>query len=186
MERQYGSLDQIRPDHVKRYKFATLRIPKDSIVMDGACGCGYGSKILYDAGFDVTGVDIEPEALDYAETHYAGPEYLLSDVTKVKGKFDALVSFETIEHLPKPEQLLELNISFLICSVPNQDRYPFYPQNFEKDKYPHLRHYTPKELEKLLTDNGYKVREKWCQRDKKGDIVSGTDGMFLIYVCENI
>lgn len=183
--RQWGTLDQIRADHVQRYLFASNMADPGSI-LDLACGCGYGSKILHDAGFDVTGGDICKEALDYARKNYPGPYYIQADCENPpSGHFDTLVTFETIEHLKKPSDFLSrVDCSLLICSVPNEERYPFKAENFKDDEYPHFRHYTPKELDSLLEESGFSVKERWCQKDKNGVITPGTDGMFLIYIAE--
>lgn len=181
--RQYGkSIEQIRGDHVKRYLFAADRI-KGKKVLDLACGCGYGSWLMHGNGGDVTGIDIEPEAIEYAKKYYQGPTYLCQRAEDTTGKWDALVSFETLEHLEAPETLLRgVQAPLLIASVPNEDRYPFNAATFSGDAYPHKRHYRPKEFEDLLRSAGYMVTERFCQKNKGGDISEGTDGIFLIYV----
>ena len=94
--RQWGiSLDEIRRDHVERYRFAASKLPK-GLVLDVACGCGYGSKLLHDAGFEVIGIDISEEAIEYAKTHHNGPHFVQGDATDAYGPFDAVVSFETL------------------------------------------------------------------------------------------
>lgn len=180
--RQYGSIDQIRADHVRRYVFAANRL-RQRKVLDLACGCGYGSWILHGSGNEVTGVDIEAEAITYAKRHYQGPTYLCQAGEETKGQFDALVTFETLEHIADPKAVLAVQAPLVIASVPNEERYPFNPETFKDDKYPHLRHYTPKEFEELLESAGFTVRERFCQKDKHvGEVVEGTDGRFLIYV----
>ena len=187
-ERQYGTLEEIRADHVNRYRFAVNHIGSGKRVLDAACGCGYGSRMLQDAGNKVVGVDICPEAILYAGEHYNGVGYLLSDIRDKPwvGMFDAIVSFETIEHLPEGSLRLfrESVDGVFICSVPNQDSYPFVAENFARDVYPHLRHYTPFEFDEVLAQAGFKVTERYCQKSKKGEVVEGTDGMFLVYICQ--
>ena len=179
--RQYAEdISGIRPDHVERYRFAARRV-RGRKVLDLACGCGYGSWILHDAGNLVTGVDIEQEAIDYAQRHYQGPTYICQPGDRTTGHFDALISFETLEHLDKPEEILALDFPLVIASVPNEEHFGFRPEKFSGDKYPHKRHYTPSQFEKLLTDAGFTVRERFCQRDKLGKITEGTEGRFLIY-----
>lgn len=181
-DRQYGSLEAIRRDHTERYRFAAERIPKGSKVLDLACGCGYGSWILHEAGMEVTGADIEPEAISYAEKNYPGPAYACKRAEELSGTYDALVTFETIEHIPDPGSVLKaVQAPLVIASVPNEERYPFSKETFAGDKYPHLRHYTPDEFEELLRPRV--VTEWFCQKDKRGDVVPGKDGMFLIAVC---
>ena len=183
--RQYApTIDGIRPDHVARYQFASEVIPKNTYTLDLACGCGYGSWLMEKAGLFVTGVDIEPEAIAYAQRHYKGPTYLCKEAADVKGKWGALVSFETIEHLKNPAQLFQgIEARRLICSVPNEDLYPFSADTFKSDKYPHLRHYTPSQLEAFLESVGYGVESWHCQKDKRSPVTEGKDGMFLIAVC---
>lgn len=180
--RQYGStIDKIRADHVARYEFAANRI-RGKKVLDLACGCGYGSWILHQSWNEVTGVDIEPEAIDYAHKHYQGPTYFCQKGEETSGQFDALVTFETLEHLDKPEAILAIQAPLVIASVPNEEKYPYSANRFAADKYPHKRHYTPAEFESLLNSAGFQVRERFCQPTKQGEIQEGTDGLFLIYV----
>lgn len=182
--RQYGeTIEKIRPDHVKRYIFAAGLIPRGKTVLDIACGCGYGSWLLHGCGLEVTGVDISSEAISYAEKHYQGPKYLCKDAKEIEGRWDAVVSFETLEHLEKPEDvLLNVRSQTVIASVPNELVLPFKAERFARDLYPHRRHYTPDEFEDLLESTGHPVFEKFCQKDKAGEVVPGVDGMFLIYV----
>lgn len=186
MERQLAtSVSGIRKDHVERYRFAAGIA--DTIVLDAACGCGYGSSILHDSACSVIGIDIDPGAIKWAERHYSGPEYRLGDLMHIDiPEVDCIVSFETIEHFRHPEELLERFREagdLLICSVPNENRYPFVAKNFANDEYPHYRHYTPYEFEKLLRSCGWNVLGKWMQKDKASQVLPGTDGMFLVYVC---
>ena len=186
MERQQApSLSGIAPDHIARYGFAERTIPWSVSVLDLACGCGYGSQILSDKGRKVTGIDIEKEAIEYAKAHYPGPTYEVGKAEEVTGEYDFAVSFETIEHLEKPSLFLErLKAKHLIASVPNEVWYPFKPDQFSTDKYPHRRHYTPEQFEELLASCGYMVEERHCQVTKQvWPVCHGTDGAFLIYVC---
>lgn len=137
-----------------------------------------------DAGLNVTGMDISREAIDYAREHYDGPFYFVTQAETIRNlQVDALVCFETLEHLKEPSQVLQnIHARKVIASVPNQELYAFDPQKFKDDDYPHQRHYTPGQFEELLIMGGYRVVERHCQKDKSGDILPGTDGMFLIYV----
>lgn len=188
--RQYGQLEEIRKDHVNRYNFAANLIPKQSRVLDAAGGCGYGSKIIHDSGSRVCGVDISRDAIAYAEANYSGPGYIVGSILDKPwvGVFDAIVSFETIEHLAEPEKALKLfrdSVDGLfICSVPNEKLYPFAAENFAGDEYPHLRHYTPRELDSALESADFKILDRLCQRTKKSEVEEGVDGMFLVYVCK--
>lgn len=177
------TLNLIHPGHVQRYKFAAMRV--DGFVLDAACGVGYGSQLMNKFA-EVTGMDIEPEAIDYARFYYPGPAYKLHDLDGGGeiGQYDWVVSFETIEHLKKPELALSgfRGSDNLIISTPNELEFPFKPEDHQGE-YPHQKHYTPDEFEKLLNDTGWKVKEKWGQETKVSP-VSRNQGKFLVWICE--
>ena len=91
--------------HISRYRFASNFVQKDWNVLDCACGSGYGSEILAGQANHVTGVDRSKEAILYAEDNHS-PEnthYILEDIENLSfdsEAFDAIISFETIEHIP--------------------------------------------------------------------------------------
>ena len=92
-------------EHMGRYIFAS-RFVKDKIVLDLACGAGYGSSYLYQKGAKiVVGGDYSSLAIEHAKAHYAqqdGLFFIRFDATQLPFKdevFDVIASFETIEHL---------------------------------------------------------------------------------------
>jgi SAM-dependent methyltransferase len=98
--------------HIERYEFAARKLRDTTSILDLACGVGYGSRLMKDSipGARVTGVDVSAEAIAYAVAHYskAGLKFRLSDAMDFDdGPFDAVVSFETIEHLPDPQGFME-------------------------------------------------------------------------------
>lgn len=188
--RQWGkSLYAIQQDHVVRYDFAA-KYAKGRI-LDAACGCGYGSSLLAQKGV-VTGVDSYKKAIDWANHHFLSDvEYLHARIEDEpwKGRFETVVSLETIEHLKDPVPALEAFrracVGSFIASVPNEERYPFLAETFARDDSPHYRHYTPEEFDSLLKAHGFTVKERMSQISKsKPQVRPGTDGRFLIYVCE--
>lgn len=105
--------------HLIRYTWAletvaSMPIPKN--ILDVACGAGYGS-FLFAKRFpqtQVTGVDYDPKAVAYARQNYILPNltYINGDVTRWEetigsAVFDCIVSFDTIEHVPHREIMLE-------------------------------------------------------------------------------
>ncbi len=115
--------------HLQRYRFAAACLSGER-VLDMACGCGYGSALLAELHPDktVVGVDIDPAAIAYAQTHYRLPNlsYVCADAQSFAGAdpFDSIVSLETIEHLPDPQRLVANYATLLteqgqvIASVP--------------------------------------------------------------------
>ena len=100
-------------EHMHRYAFAQ-RFVQGGRVLDAACGEGYGSQLLAQAGADVLGLDISSEAIAHARVRYAGQAGLrfdCLDVTTLKAlpdaSFDVIVSFETLEHVHAQEAMLD-------------------------------------------------------------------------------
>lgn len=184
-ERQVAtSIDGIRADHVNRYRWATKSLPEGSHVLDIACGVGYGTKLLAEAGHDVTGADISPESIDFARAHYAHPraQYKVADACSLDAVagFDAAVSFETIEHVADPRPLLialRQECRMLLASVPNEEIWPYVGQTF------HFRHYRPHEFESLLKFCGWNIVE-WCKQvDTQSDVTPGLSGHTIVVKC---
>ena len=103
--------DETYQEHMQRYQFACGYF-KGLKVLDVACGAGYGTRILSDEAKEVFGVDIDAEAVQYAQAHYQGgnTHFEVMDSTQIKypdQSFDAVVSFETIEHIPSPDLFLK-------------------------------------------------------------------------------
>jgi 2-polyprenyl-3-methyl-5-hydroxy-6-metoxy-1,4-benzoquinol methylase len=104
-------------EHVARYNFAAQYV-RGKKVLDVACGSGYGAAILKKAGaLAVTGVDISEKAVAFARLHHAadGIEFVVGDAERLSqsGPFDAVVSFETIEHIRHPKAFLAESIRLL-------------------------------------------------------------------------
>lgn len=106
-ERQIGEkIENIEKKHVERYEYAQ-KYCENKDVLDAACGCGYGSNILSENAKCVLGVDYSQEAIEYAQKFWDAENIALkqfdlnADLT-VLGKFDVIVSLETVEHLDTP------------------------------------------------------------------------------------
>ena len=96
--------------HLNRYE-AAAKYAVGKNVLDIACGCGFGSQMLKNLGAaSVVGVDLSPSTLEFARKNYAaeGVQYVEGDAEKFSWptKFDVVASYETLEHLPHPEQFL--------------------------------------------------------------------------------
>jgi len=128
-------LTHLYQEHIIRYMFASQFV-KSKVVLDAACGTGYGSYLLYQKGAKtVIGIDISKEAIDYCNYNYKEEnlEFKVDDCMKChldNSSFDVVVSFETLEHLKNPDTFLSeikrvmKNDGMLIMSTPNKNTYP--------------------------------------------------------------
>src|SRR5713226_3208504 len=120
------AFERIQPDtavwetfygnHIRRYMFAAEKLKQfgKCRVLDVACGVGYGAKFLAsECGCEVIAVDRDPGALELANSRFSHPavSFVVDDCHTLEKcgceeEFDAIVSFETIEHLVEPERSL--------------------------------------------------------------------------------
>jgi 2-polyprenyl-3-methyl-5-hydroxy-6-metoxy-1,4-benzoquinol methylase len=95
--------------HIARYEFAASHIPAGATVLDCACGSGYGAEILagkVSGAKVVVGVDKSAKAIDYALAHHSprGVSYACQRLEDFRGGpccVDAVVTLETLEHIPR-------------------------------------------------------------------------------------
>ena len=164
-------------NHISRYQFAAEKLLpiNEPVVLDAACGVGYGSAFLSQKlpKSQLFGIDRSTEALTIAKNQfqYEHVRFLQDDchtLEKVSfsGPFDAVVSFETLEHLPKPDDFISAckrNLKrggVLILSTPNQ---PFSSPEGLTWEF-HEKEYTAKELVDLLGKHGFSSVEIYGQK----------------------
>jgi SAM-dependent methyltransferase len=78
----------------------------DGRVLDLGCGPGQWSGHLHAHGADVTGVDVVPEFIDYARTHFPGPQFRLGSMTDLAlpdHTVAGILSWYSTIHLPPAE-----------------------------------------------------------------------------------
>ena len=101
---------QIELEHLHRYLFARQACA-GKVVLDIACGEGYGSAMLGQVATRVFGVDIAPEAVAHARKRYSTPNvsFRVGDCAAMPvedASVDVVVSFETIEHHDRHEEMM--------------------------------------------------------------------------------
>lgn len=153
--------------HLARYSNIASLV-KDKVVLDIACGEGYGSALLMRAGAKkVVGIDISAEAIKKCKDIFQDSkvDYFHADACNLEDlfdpkTFDVIVSIETIEHVADDEAYLlclkkiaKDNAVFFI-SCPNDN---WYYKNPEDSNPFHLRKYTLADFQnvtkKILGDN---------------------------------
>lgn len=101
---------EILYEHWHRYAWAA-RLVAGLDVLDCACGEGYGSRLLAASARRVDGVDIDPAAVEHAQRRYGSDRLDFHAASALAlpfddARFDAVVSFETLEHLAEHDELL--------------------------------------------------------------------------------
>lgn len=98
-------------EHLHRYLQA-CEIAAGRVVLDIACGEGYGSAMLAKKAVKVIGVDISVETIKHAQKRYTNEnlEYMTGSCAQIPlsdASVDMVVSFETIEHHEQHEQMMQ-------------------------------------------------------------------------------
>jgi len=162
--------------HIHRYHFAAQRLLEHGSrkILDAACGVGYGSHHLASTmASEVIGVDRDEHALAIANRDFQrdNVRFILDDCETLReackhGPFDAVVSFETLEHLKQPSQFLSAVRDLLkpdgsaIVSIPNSDVASSADWEF------HERDFNAGEFEEILTNADF------CRLDFHGQYMN--------------
>ena len=152
------------------------------------------SLYLAEQGAQVTGVDISERAVEIAQT--AATDLGLQNVTfvhgdvmtKRKGEYDLVISFEVIEHLPDDYLFLKQvaqNLTAsgrLILSTPSHEnwlyRLGFY-QKFDRE-VGHLRRYSKTSLRTVVEKSGFEILHLTEVEGPLRNILFTTKLVFLI------
>ena len=179
-----GIAGEIAHEHWHRYAFAR-RFATGRRVLDAACGEGYGSALLAGTAAQVVGVDIAEEAVAHARSTYAGRAGLRFERASATAlplpdaSVDLVVSFETLEHLPRedqPRMLAEfarvlMRDGLLLLSAPNPVEY----SEARDYRNPFHLHEPPRdELARLLAV-GFPAQRWYRQRRYFGSAVWGEE-----------
>ncbi|MDO9333402.1 MAG: glycosyltransferase [Dehalococcoidales bacterium] len=144
---------------VSQYDFAASFI-KGKLTLDIACGNGFGVWYLKRKGAMVIGGDISMDALKSSKQFCQdedATDFVVMDATKLpfaSKTLAAIVSIETLEHLPDHDKFLGecqrvlKEEGIFICSTPNR-QVSAYVGGRSVNPY-HINELSPKELEGLL------------------------------------
>lgn len=156
-------------DHLHRYALVFDYI-KDKVVLDIACGEGYGSNLICQRAQYVYGVDIDLETISRAQQKYNKHNLSFQtgsvDLIPIEANsIDVVVSFETIEHHDKHEEMM-LEIKrvlkpdgIIIISTP--DKY-FYTDKRNFNNEFHVKELYRKEFASLI-NNHFKISQLLIQ-----------------------
>jgi len=165
----------IRCEHLARYIYASeqIRKRKARLVLDVACGSGYGSYEIAKYAYKVVSIDKNAPLTKYLKSNI---NYHQIDLNKYdilscldsNKKMDAIVCYETLEHLDKPKEfLLSLanvvkNNGLLFISVPNGE----YEKTDENNKLInpyHLHSFSDSKIINMLEECGFIIKRMLFQ-----------------------
>jgi ubiquinone/menaquinone biosynthesis C-methylase UbiE len=175
-----GTYNETTIEHLHRYALV-LDLIKNKIVLDIACGEGYGSNLMADVASSVTAIDNNSDAIGKANS-----KYRKKNVTFVEGnveqiplpasQFDIAISFETIEHVRDYSKMLsEIKRvlkpeGLLIISTPNKKTYS---EESGRHNPHHVKEFYEKEFEGLLQGYFQNI-EMWQQQTTLVSLISST------------
>ena len=141
--------------------------PKKGALLDVGCGTGNFLAAARAAGFEVTGIDFDRKAAEFARRHAAGTEvYALSLESFIRQrpqrKFDVVTFFEVLEHQAQPLDFLKAVKSclkpggWIALSVPNRNRWQ---RDIDTLDYPpnHMSRWSAGALKNFLSAQGFEV-----------------------------
>lgn len=130
---EFYDFSNVTVEHLHRYAIANDFV-SGKVVLDIASGEGYGSNILAKKALEVIGVDIDIESVENAKEKYfrENLKFMVGSTDNIpvqSNSIDVVVSFETIEHHNKHEEMfLEIKRvlkqdGILIMSSPDKKYY---------------------------------------------------------------
>ena len=177
-----GTIEDIDSKHIERYKWASI-FTYNKRVYDIACGVGYGSLLL--KAREYSGYDNSQETIDYANEYYSKEpkvKFFTADACNMPDlpAADVIVSFETIEHLEKPDTFLAWCAShgeILVISSPIKN-------SFARSKF-HLFEYRLNEFSEALKKH-FSNTEMFIQKNDLGIIYpcKPDDKCVAIAICQ--
>lgn len=134
-------------------------------ILDYGCGTGKLIKQLERNGFEATGFEPSTGALSIARNQGLK---VFRKVQKIKGGYDLIMFWHSLEHTPRPVRVLKSIKTYLksggkiLIAVPNADSIEarLFKKLWFHYTYPmHRVHFTPKSITKMLAREGFKIEE---------------------------
>jgi SAM-dependent methyltransferase len=168
-EQMYGGRDQnvlpLEPGH--KYFLADPLAPGGGKLLDIGCGTGNFLAAARDAGYEVTGIELDRNAARFAKEELNLQNIFpltIADFSEQhpEERFDVVTFFEVLEHQAAPVEFLQKIRScvsaggLIALSVPNRERWMTGPDVLD---YPpnHFLRWSSSSLQKFLGAQGFEI-----------------------------
>jgi len=168
-EQMYGGRDAqvlpLEPGH--EYFLADPLAPKKGELLDIGCGTGNFLAAARDAGYEVTGIELDGNAARFAKEKLGLPRVLSLTIGEFARenagtRFDVVTFFEVLEHQAAPAEFLKYAKAclraggYIALSVPNRERWLTGPDVLD---YPpnHFLRWNASALRSFLGAGGFEV-----------------------------
>jgi len=157
----YASLDKFDWYYMPRkweHDLALHDLPGCQVVLEIGCGTGdFVARMLENGITSAEGIELNESAVQNAQSHGLPVRRIdLADLAIEKtGQYDAVCSFQVLEHVPNPGDFLQSSCALLkpggrlMVGVPNADSYLRYQFNLLDMPPHHLTRWPPAVLERL-------------------------------------
>jgi SAM-dependent methyltransferase len=155
----------LEPGH--KYFLTDPAAPHGGKLLDVGCGTGNFLAAVRNAGYDVSGTELDKDAARFARDQIGLPHIfslgILEFVEQHPGKtFDVVTFFEVLEHQATPAAFLEgvrccvRSQGYIALSVPNRERWLRAPDVLD---YPpnHFLRWNVKALKSFLSAHGFEI-----------------------------
>lgn len=130
-------------------------------ILDVGTYNGFLVKFLRDNQLKAYGIDFNPKSINSGILNYKLKGYISTEISDFKiEKFDCILAFEVIEHVPNPTIFIEdmkkylSNNGLIVLSCPNKNMMWRPPLDFPPH---HLSRFSPNSLSILLEKNGFEI-----------------------------
>ena len=162
--------------HVFVYEILGSRLKETDSVLEIGFGEGYGSRMISQFAKSVIGLDVNEDAVNFAQEKYGTPncsfqQYDGKELPFDEGSFDSVVSYQVIEHIEDDRNYLqEINRvlkrdGVFYLTTPNR------LHRLEPGQEPwnpfHVREYSPEQLQRLLESIFTKVDIKGVNAEEE-------------------
>ena len=161
----------------KQVNAITERVPHVGRALDVGCAVGTFLAALRQIGWDVQGVEINPEVAAYARAHIPAEVFCgdLFDAGFPAGTFDLITFWDVLEHLSDPREALKEAArvaqtgATLVVSLPNPDSlearvFGDYWAGWDIPRHFYL--WPSSALNRLLTECGWQPESSICLRGR--------------------